>query len=107
MQQDGRQHEFARHLRVGNLQRTAVGAMHRIAQAVRGAGLQDIMRAVEVAGVNLQPECCARWTQEQEAAEQLIIVKPRLNSLVGQRGFDGPASVRIFKHRNFRPRLMF
>ena len=84
VQEDGRQHELARHLRVGNLQRAAVGAMHRFAQAVRGASLQDIMRAVEVAGVHLQPERRARWAQEQKASEQLIIVKLRLNSLVGQ-----------------------
>ena len=48
VQQDGRQDEFAGHLRVGNLQRAAIGAMNRIAQLVGGSSVQQFVGADDV-----------------------------------------------------------
>ena len=107
MQQDGRQNEFAGHLRIGDLQRAAIGAMNRIVQAIRGSGMQEVLRAVEITGMHLQPKGHARRTQEQKASDKLVIANPRRKPLVGQYCFDGFAGVQILKHRHIRPRLMF
>lgn len=58
--------------------------MNRLAQAIGRARLQDFVRAIEIIGVHLQSKRDARWSQEQKAADELVVVEPRLQSLVGQ-----------------------